>query len=190
MDIFLKEQRGETWIPHMNLCILPFLSWILKEKVLDVVEEGCWSDRPVSPPSERIFKEFSLRDHRKYEKIARGNEIEFITVKSGKYLRVSSSSSGDKAIAESQKFCIMVFAASLLPPTVLPTYTSRQELEDTRNNATPFIHFYYGLSKSNMTYRGYSSMSYMKHVNNSYNHPFCIYCDNKLVSNINTSDFR
>lgn len=42
-------------------------------------------------------------------------------------LRVSSSSSlGLKAIAESQNFCIIVFAASLFTPAVFPTWLMQE----------------------------------------------------------------
>jgi hypothetical protein len=47
-------------LPHVNLCILPFLSCTLKENVLGMLAEVKGMDLPVSPPSEPILKELSL----------------------------------------------------------------------------------------------------------------------------------
>ena len=47
-------------IPHVNLCILPFLSCILNENVFGMLDARKARDLPVSPPSEANFKELSL----------------------------------------------------------------------------------------------------------------------------------
>lgn len=113
-------------IPQVNLCILPFLSWILKANVLGGADRQ-ESARPVSvPPSEANFKEPSLRLQKCVSTYQWPREINTIIIKTlqlhANNLRASSSSSLEvKAMAESQNFCIILFVASVLMPAVPPT---------------------------------------------------------------------